>query len=61
MFQEADVDIEVVDITADLLAADFVKRSLQGRSTPIIHDDETGDIIRGYDPIETKKLIERAR
>ena len=59
MFDDADVSVDIVDIAGDPIAKDFVIRGLQGRSTPVIHDDETGEIIRGYQPTETKNLIER--
>ena len=61
MFDDADVSVDIVDIADDLIAKDFVIRGLQGKSTPIIHDDETGETIRGYQPTETKNLIERIK
>lgn len=58
-FKAAGIDHEVIDLLENALAADFVLRALKGKSTPVIHDDVTGDIIRGYQPDLVKKLIER--
>lgn len=42
--QEAEIDIEVVDISKDLLAKDYVTRVLRAKSTPVVE-------ARGFEPI----------
>jgi glutaredoxin-like protein NrdH len=55
----AGVEHTVVDLSKNLLAADYVKRSLQAKSTPVVEDDDSQEVIIGYQPDRLKKLIER--
>jgi glutaredoxin-like protein NrdH len=54
--KDAGVDFEEIDISKDAVAADYVKRVLQARSTPIIKLDN-GDFVVGYQPDIVKEII----
>lgn len=53
---EAGVEFELVDLSKDWVAADYVKRVLMARSTPVIEADGWQPII-GYQPDKLKDLI----
>lgn len=56
-FQEAGIEVEVVDITKDLFARDYVERCLHAKSTPVV--EAAGfDVIVGYQPDKVKQLID---
>ena len=57
-FEEAGVDVEVVDISKNKVAADYVTRVLMLKSVPVVEEDE-GVLIAGYQPDKIKELIER--
>jgi glutaredoxin-like protein NrdH len=54
---EAGVEFELVDLTKDRVAADYVKRVLVARSTPVIEVDGWQPII-GYQPDKVKEVID---
>lgn len=58
MLDDAGLDYELVDISKDAIAADYVKRVLRARSTPIIEMDGWEPVI-GYDG--AKELIDALR
>lgn len=58
--EEAGVNYEVVDITRDLVAADYVKRWLNAKSVPVI-EAEDGTVILGYQPDQLKTLIDQVK
>ena len=53
---EAGVEFELVDLSKDRVAADYVKRVLMALSTPVIEADGWLPII-GYQPDKLKDLI----
>ena len=55
----AGVEHTVVDLSRNLVAADYVKRVLRAKSTPVIEDDDSSEVIIGYQPDLLKNLIER--
>lgn len=55
---DAGIDHQVIDVTKNLLAADYVKRVLQAKSTPIV-ETEDGEVIVGYQPDKLSDLIGR--
>jgi glutaredoxin-like protein NrdH len=55
--EEAGVEIDIVDLTKDMAAKDFVQRAYQAKSTPVVVDDVTGEVIVGYQPDRIKKMI----
>lgn len=58
--EEAGIEIEVVDISKDLLAKDYVSRVLQAKSTPVI-EAYGFPVIVGYQPDKLKDIIEEIR
>lgn len=54
--KEAGVEFELVDLTVNLIAADYVKKVIRASSTPIIEVDGREPII-GYQPDKVKELI----
>lgn len=58
--QQAGIEIEIVDLTRDLLAADYVKRVLRATSTPIVEAYGFLPIV-GYQPDKLKEFIEEVR
>lgn len=56
--EEAGVEHEVVDLSKNLIARDYVSKVLLLSSTPIVEEDD-GDLIVGYQPDKLKQLIER--
>lgn len=54
--QDAGVEIEIVDISKDLLAKDYVTRVLQAKSTPVVEAPGFEPIV-GYQPDKLKELI----
>jgi glutaredoxin-like protein NrdH len=55
--EEAGIPVEQIDISKDLVAADYVKRWLQASSVPVIEADGYNPIV-GYQPDLLKYLIE---
>lgn len=55
--EDAGIDHEVVDLSKNLIARDYVTKVLRVSSTPIVESDE-GTLIAGYQPDKLKKLIE---
>jgi hypothetical protein len=55
--QDAGIPVEQIDITKDLVSADYVKRWLQAKSVPVIEADGY-EPIKGYQPELVKYLIE---
>lgn len=53
---EAGIRFELVDLSKNRIAADYVKRVLMAKSTPIIEADGRLPII-GYQPDKLKELI----
>lgn len=56
--EEAGIDHEVVDLSRNLIARDYVTKVLLVTSTPIVEEDD-GVLIVGYQPDKLKQLIER--
>ena len=54
--QQAGVPIEIVDLSKDLLAKDYVTRVLRATSTPII-EAYGFEVIVGYQPDKLKEFI----
>jgi glutaredoxin len=53
---EAGIDIEIFDISKDLMAKDYVTRWLGAKSTPVI--EAVGfDAVIGYQPDKLKEII----
>lgn len=55
--QTAGLPVDEVDISADLLARDYVQRFMQAKSLPVIEADGY-EPIKGYQPELVKYLIE---
>jgi glutaredoxin-like protein NrdH len=55
--EEAGIPVEQIDISKDLVAADYVKRWLQASSVPVVEADGYNPIV-GYQPDLLKYLIE---
>jgi arsenate reductase-like glutaredoxin family protein len=53
---EAGISINVIDISADLLAKEYVTRFLQAKSTPVI-EAPGFDAVIGYQPDKLKEII----
>jgi len=53
----AGIKVELVNVEEDQLAADFIKKSFNAKSVPVVHDDETGDVILGYEPTQLREFI----
>jgi glutaredoxin-like protein NrdH len=58
--EQAGIEIEVVDLSRDLLAKDYVTRVLRVSSTPIVEAYGFLPIV-GYQPDKLKELIEEIR
>lgn len=56
--EAAGIDHEVVDLSKNLIARDYVTKVLLVFSTPIVEEDD-GELIVGYQPDRLKKMIER--
>jgi glutaredoxin-like protein NrdH len=54
---EAGLEIEVIDISKDLVSKDYVNRWLGAKSTPVVEADGYNPII-GYQPDLLKYLID---
>ena len=58
--EEAGIELEVVDLSKDLLAKDYVQRVLRVSSTPIV--EAFGfPLIVGYQPDKLKEFIHEVR
>lgn len=57
---EAGIEFELVDISRDHVSADYVKRVLMARSTPVVESDGRLPIV-GYQPDKLKELIDELR
>jgi glutaredoxin-like protein NrdH len=53
---EAGLPIDVIDISADLLAKEYVTRFLQAKSTPVV-EAPGFDAVIGYQPDKLKEII----
>lgn len=54
--QEAGIELEVIDISKDLLSKDYVTRVIRATSVPVIEAPGMDPII-GYQPDKLKELI----
>lgn len=55
--EEAEIPVDVIDISRDLVAKDYVTRWLHAKSTPVIECDGYNPIV-GYQPDLLKYLIQ---
>jgi arsenate reductase-like glutaredoxin family protein len=53
---EAGISINVIDISQDILAKEYVTRFLQAKSTPVI-EAPGFDAVIGYQPDKLKEII----
>jgi glutaredoxin-like protein NrdH len=58
--EDAGIELEVVDISRDLLAKDYVSRVLRAKSTPVV-EAYGFPVIVGYQPDKLKEFIEEVR
>ena len=58
--REAGIEPEVVDVSKNLCAKDYLARWLKAKSTPVIEADGFDPII-GYQPDKLKELIDALR
>ena len=57
---DAGIDPEIVDISRDLVAKDYLERWLGAKSTPVIEADGF-DAVIGYQPDKLKEIISAFR
>lgn len=56
--EDAGLPVTEIDLSQDLLAADYVKRWLHAKSVPVIEPGNGYEVIKGYQPELIKYLIE---